>query len=149
MNMCIDRSAVLIVLALVSGLVLAGEAFTTTAHGARYKDLRPGTGESVETGDVVTLHFVGWLDDNGNQGRELYNTRRDGKPVSFVVGTDRVMPGWSDGIIGMRKGGKRLLMLPPGLAYGDKGVEGVIPPDAGLIFIIELLDLEKAQSGGT
>ena len=63
--------------------------------------------------------------------------------MSFVIGTDRVMPGWNDGIIGMQPGGRRLLFLPPELAYGAKGVQDIVPPNASLIFIIELLDLEK------
>jgi len=94
-------------------------------------------------GDVVTMHFIGWLDDDGRQGKELYNTRREGKPVSFVVGTDRVMPGWSDGVIGMKPGGKRLLLLPPARGYGARGVQDVIPPDAGLMFMIDLIAVEK------
>jgi peptidylprolyl isomerase len=89
------------------------------------------------------MHFTGWLDDNGRKGREFYNSRREGTPVSFVIGTDRVMPGWNDGIVGMQPGGKRLLLLPPALGYGAKGVQGIVPPNASLILIIELLDLEK------
>ena len=138
-----ERAALLILLALVSGLLVAGDAFLTTERGARYKDLKPGAGEYVEMDDVVTIHFVGWLDDKGNKGREIYNSRRDGNPVSFVVGTERVMPGWTDGVLGMRPGGKRLLMLPPELGYGARSVEDVIPPNAPLIFVIELVDLER------
>lgn len=144
MNIRLDTAALFILLALLSGLLSAGEAFLTTEQGARYKDLKPGAGETVETGDVVTMHFVGWLDASGAKGREIYNSRRDGNPVSFVVGTDRVMPGWNDGVIGMRPGGKRLLMLPPALAYGSRSVEDVIPPNARLIFLVEVLALEKA-----
>ena len=89
------------------------------------------------------MHFIGWLDDRGFKGREFYNSRSQGEPVSFVIGTERVMPGWNDGIVGMRPGGRRLLLLPPALGYGAKGVQDIVPPDASLIFIIELLDLEK------
>jgi len=86
---------------------------------------------------------AGWLDDGGLKGREIYDSRRQGDPVSSVIGTERVMPGWNDGIVGMQPGGRRLLRLPPALGYGAKGVQGIVPPDASLIFIIELLDLKK------
>ena len=122
---------------------MAADGFLMTPQGARYQELKPGTGEGAETGDVVTMHFIGWLDDDGRQGKELYNTRREGNPVSFVVGTDRVMPGWSDGVIGMKPGGKRLLLLPPALGYGARGVQDLVPPDAGLMFMIDLIAVEK------
>lgn len=122
---------------------MAADGFLMTPQGARYQELKTGTGEGAEPGDVVTMHFIGWLDDDGRQGKELYNTRREGKPVSFVVGTDRVMPGWSDGVIGMKPGGKRLLLLPPALGYGARGVQDLVPPDAGLMFMIDLIAVEK------
>ena len=128
---------------LVSGSALAADSFLVTPQGTRYQDLNTGTGEAAEPGDVVTMHFIGWLDDDGRQGKELYNTRREGNPVSFVVGTDRVMPGWSDGVIGMKPGGKRLLLLPPALGYGARGVQDLVPPDAGLMFMIDLIAVEK------
>jgi peptidylprolyl isomerase len=140
------RTAALFVLCLlVAGGAVAADQFLLTPQGARYQDLKSGTGERAEPGDVVTMHFVFWLDAAGSKGKEIYNTRRERRPVSFVVGTDRVMPGWSDGVIGMKQGGKRLLMLPPALGYGARGVEGVIPPDAALIFVIDLVDLEKPR----
>jgi len=128
---------------LVSGSALAADSFLVTPQGTRYQDLNTGTGEAAEPGDVVTMHFIGWLDADGRQGKELYNSRRDGKPVSFVVGTDRVMQGWSDGVIGMKPGGKRLLRLSPALGYGARGAQDVIPPDAGLMFMIHLIAVEK------
>lgn len=122
---------------------MAADGFLMTPQGARYQELKTGTGEGAEPGDVVTMHFIGWLDDDGRQGKELYNTRREGNPVSFVVGTDRVMPGWSDGVTGMKPGGKRLLLLPPALGYGARGVQDLVPPDAGLMFMIDLIAVEK------
>ena len=89
------------------------------------------------------MHSIGWLDADGRQGRELYNSRREGRPLSFVVGTDRVMPGWNDGVIGMKPGGKRLLRVPPARAYGARGVQDVIPPNAGLMLMIDLIEVEK------
>jgi len=137
------RIALLILMLAPLANVAAADSMQTTPAGARYRDLQPGSGESAAPGDIATMHFTGWLDDRGSKGREIYNSRREGTPVSFVIGTARVMPGWNDGIIGMQPGGRRLLLLPPALGYGAKGVQEIVPPDASLIFIIELLDLEK------
>jgi FKBP-type peptidyl-prolyl cis-trans isomerase len=142
MKIPVNTAPALVLLWLIAGLAMAADVFQTTQQGARYKDLRTGTGASAAAGDVATMHFVGWLDNNGSQGKEIYNSRRAGEPVSFVIGTDRVLPGWNEGITGMRPGGTRLLLLPPALGYGARGVEDVIPPHARLIFIIELLELE-------
>jgi peptidylprolyl isomerase len=141
----VRTTTVLLLLCSMAGVVFAAAAgsFITTAKGVQYRDLSQGAGERAETGDVVTLHFVGWLDDKGGKGRELYDTRSRGEPVSFVIGTDRVMPGWNEGVIGMKPGGKRLVKVPPALGYGSRGVQDVVPPNAGLIFVIELLELEK------
>jgi FKBP-type peptidyl-prolyl cis-trans isomerase len=143
MKTVFSSALLLLLLTLLSTFALAAGPFLTTPQGARYQDLKDGTGELAEPGDVVTMHFIGWLDDNGAKGKEIYNTRREGKPVSFVVGTDKVMPGWNEGVTGMRQGGKRLLMLPPALGYGARRVEDIIPPDASLIFLIDLVRLEK------
>lgn len=138
------RSVALLLLAFsVAGVVSAAGGFITTANGLQYKDLKPGTGEPAEVGDVATLHFVGWLDDRGGKGRELYDTHSRGEPVSFVIGTDRVMPAWNEGVMGMKPGGKRLLKVPAELGYGSRGVQDVVPPNSRLIFVIELLKLRK------
>lgn len=127
---------------LLAGSVLAG-GFLTTPMGALYRDLKAGSGEVAATGDVATIHFIGWLEQAGEQGREFFNTRSQGEAVSFVVGTDRVLAGWNEGVVGMRAGGKRLLKLPPSLAYGSRGVDDMVPPDTPLMFIVELVALEK------
>jgi FKBP-type peptidyl-prolyl cis-trans isomerase len=139
------KTLLMLMLVLLAGATIA-EPMQTTPAGARYRDLQPGNGEIAAPGDIATMHFTGWLDDNGSKGREFYNSRREGTPVSFVIGTDRVMPGWNDGIIGMQPGGRRLLLLPPALGYGARGVQDIVPPNASLIFIIELLDLEKRSA---
>jgi FKBP-type peptidyl-prolyl cis-trans isomerase len=128
--------------ALLAGTAVA-EPMKVTPEGTRYRDIQTGSGEVAAPGDIATMHFIGWIDEHGRKGRELYNSRSEGTPLSFVIGTPRVMPGWNDGIIGMQPGGKRLLLLPPAMGYGARGVQGVVPPNASLIFIIELLDLEK------
>lgn len=144
MKRLLRRAVLLVLCLLVSGSAMAADHFLVTPQGARYQDLKPGAGEAAEPGDVVTMHFVGWLDADRDKGKEIYNSRQEREPISFVVGTDRVMQGWSDGVIGMRPGGKRLLMLPPALGYGSRGVEGVIPPDASLIFVIDVIAVEKS-----
>jgi FKBP-type peptidyl-prolyl cis-trans isomerase len=122
----------------------AAGGFLTTPGGALYKDMVIGGGPAAAIGDVATIHFRSWLDDDGEQGREFYNSRAQREPVSFLIGTERVMPGWNDGIIGMREGGKRLLKLPPELGFGAKGSAGVVPPNSGLIFMMELISLRKS-----
>lgn len=144
MKLHFHTAASLILCLLVSGGAVAADNFQVTPRGAHYQDLKPGMGEVSEPGDVVTMHFVGWLDADGRKGKEIYNSRREREPVSFVLGTDKVMQGWNDGVIGMQTGGKRLLMLPPSLGYGSRGVEGIIPPDARLIFVIDVLSIEKS-----
>jgi FKBP-type peptidyl-prolyl cis-trans isomerase FkpA len=94
---------------------------------------------------VATIHFIGWLDEQGARGREIYNSRAEGRPVSFVIGTDGVMQGWNEGVIGMKPGGARMLLVPPGLAYGDRAIDGVIPANAALMFRIELIRLEDSS----
>lgn len=123
---------------------LAEEAFRAGPGGLRLKDLQLGDGAMAQTGMVATIHFSGWVDDNGARGREIYNSRAEGHPVSFVIGTDGVMQGWNAGVIGMQPGGARMLLIPPGLAYGNRSIEGVIPANASLMFRIELLRLEDA-----
>jgi FKBP-type peptidyl-prolyl cis-trans isomerase len=145
MRITLNATLLFALLSLCSGYVPAADNFQLTARGAHYKDLKEGTGEIAEVGDVATIHFIGWLDNHGANGKEIFNTRKEGVPVSFVVGTEKVMPGWNDCVIGMRQGGKRLLMLPPALGYGAKGVQEIIPPNAKLIFVIDLDQLNKFQ----
>lgn len=122
----------------------ADHAFQTTARGLQYRDLQVGSGQTAALGDVAAIHFVVWLDENGVRGRQIYNSRDRGRTVSFVVGTSKVMPAWNDGVVGMRPGGRRLLLVPSDLAYGDRAVDDVIPANARLIMIIELLSLKPA-----
>jgi len=138
------RIAALCLLAfLLAGNAFAAGGLMTTGKGVEYRDLKPGAGERAQVGDVATIHFVGWLDDKGVKGREIYDTHRRGEPVSFVIGTERVMQGWNEGVIGMQPGGKRLVKVPAELGYGSRGVEDVVPPNARLIFVIDLLELRK------
>jgi FKBP-type peptidyl-prolyl cis-trans isomerase len=143
MNTLVRSATLLLLVCLMAGHVLAAGGFMTTVGGVEYKDLKPGTGERAEVGDVATLHFTGWLEEKGEKGRELYDTHTRGDTVSFVIGTDKVMQGWNEGVIGMRPGGKRLVKVPPELGYGSRGVQDFVPPNAALIFVIDLLELSK------
>lgn len=127
----------------VPGAGIADESFRAGPDGLRLKDLQLGEGPEARAGMVATIHFIGWLDEHGARGREIYNSRAKGRPVSFVIGTDGVMQGWNEGVIGMQPGGARMLLLPPGLAYGNRAIDGVIPANAALMFRIELIRLEN------
>ena len=133
-----------LVLLLSLGLAASAQAegFRTAAGGMKVKDLQLGSGEVATAGMIATIHFIGWLDDLGAQGREIYNSRNRGEPVSFVIGTDKVMAAWNEGVLGMQPGGRRMLLVPPGMAYGNRAIEDVIPANASMIFNIELLSLE-------
>ena len=117
--------------------------FTTLPSGLEYKDLKVGSGSEAQLGDIALIHFVGWLDEKGQQGKEIYSSRMKQEPTSFVIGRDKVMKGWNEGVIGMRVGGTRLLRIPPELGYGAKAVEDVVPANAHLQFIIELIEITK------
>jgi FKBP-type peptidyl-prolyl cis-trans isomerase len=133
---------ILLCIATMTGAWAADEAFRSAPGGLRIKDLQTGQGNGAVAGQVATIHFVGWIDEQGARGREIYNSRSQGQPVSFVIGTDGVMQGWNEGVLGMKPGGKRMLLVPPGMAYGARKVEGVVPENASLMFRIELLKLE-------
>jgi FKBP-type peptidyl-prolyl cis-trans isomerase len=141
------RALLLLVLGVgIGSIAVAAGGFQATPEGLRYRELRVGPGDDVvASGDVVVMHFVGWLAEDGARGRELLNTRNRGRPVSFVVGTDRVMEGWNLGVVGMRTGGQRLLLVPPGLAYRDRNPPPEVPRGSSLMFLIELVAVEKAK----
>ena len=134
--------ALLLCAGTIAGAWAADEGFTSAAGGLRYKDMQVGEGPGAVTGQIATIHFRGWLDEQGARGREFYNSYTEGQPVSFVIGTSGVMQGWNEGVLGMKPGGKRILLVPPGMAYGTREVEGVVPANAALMFHIELIGLE-------
>jgi FKBP-type peptidyl-prolyl cis-trans isomerase len=143
MNDGFHSIVVLVLLLICTGNPLADGNMIETEGGARYRDLAIGSGEIAEPGDLATMHYVGWLDDNGNKGRQFINSYGESNAIKFVIGTDRVMPGWNEGIVGMMPGGKRLLFLPSSLGLGSRSMEGIIPANASLIFLIELIELRK------
>jgi peptidylprolyl isomerase len=101
-------------------------------------DILLGTGEAVAEGDTVVVHYIGTLQD----GTEFDNSNKRGEPFSFTVGGGRVIKGWEEGLVGMKVGGKRILVIPPELGYGEQGI-GPIPPNSTLVFAIELLEIKK------
>ena len=145
-KLCICFSTFLLMVSLcIASTVNANDQsdFVSTVSGLEYKDLKVGSGRQAQVNDRAVIHFVGWLSDGEQQGKEIFNSRKQkDKPVSFIIGTDGVMSAWNEGVLGMQPGGRRLLRIPPHLGYGAKGVEDVVPPYAPLIFIIELLELE-------
>jgi len=130
---------------LVTDTWSADEAFQAGVGGLRFKDLQLGQGPAAVAGQVATIHFVGWIDENGTRGKEIYNSRKQGQPVSFVVGTDGVMQGWNEGVIGMKPGGKRMLLVPPSMAWGARAIDGVVPANTPMMFRIELISLKNAS----
>ena len=117
--------------------VVADSQFTTTASGLRVHDFVVGTGASVSPGQIATVHYTGWL----TNGSKFDSSVDRNDPFAFRLGTGSVIPGWDEGVEGMREGGKRQLWIPPTLAYGSSGA-GSIPPNSILIFEIELLRVD-------
>ena len=113
----------------------------TTDSGLQYDDTVLGTGDEAEAGHGVSVHYTGWLYDDGAKGAKFDSSKDRNAPFSFELGAGRVIRGWDEGVQGMRVGGTRVLVIPPGLGYGARGASGVIPPNATLMFEVELLDV--------
>ena len=111
----------------------------TTASGLQYIDTKPGTGAQPRQNQTVVVHYTGWLYVNGAKGKKFDSSVDRGEPFEFPVGAGRVIRGWDEGVGSMKVGGKRTLIIPPQLGYGARGAGGVIPPNATLIFGVELL----------
>lgn len=116
--------------------------YTTTDSGLQYVDLEEGSGQEVSQGDQVTVHYTGWLED----GTRIDSSYDRGAPLDLVVGSGMVIPGWEEGLIGMQPGGKRQLRIPSELGYGEQGAGGVVPPDATLIFEVELVSVGAPEN---
>ena len=117
-------------------------SFTTTASGLKYTDTQVGTGATPKRGQTCVMHYTGWLYQNGAKGQKFDSSVDRGQPFEFPLGMQRVIAGWDEGVATMKVGGKRTLIIPPQLAYGSRGAGGVIPPNATLIFDVELLALK-------
>ena len=113
----------------------------TTPSGLQYEDTVEGTGAAAVEGQRVTVHYTGWLYTDGVQGTKFDSSKDRGTPFVFGLGAGSVIRGWDEGVAGMKVGGSRTLIIPPGLGYGARGAGGVIPPQATLKFDVELLKL--------
>ncbi|HSH14011.1 MAG TPA: FKBP-type peptidyl-prolyl cis-trans isomerase [Desulfurivibrionaceae bacterium] len=122
--------------------LLVGNAqaeMVTTATGLRYEDQVVGNGPVADNGARIEVHYTGWLDEQGQPGKKFDSSKERGKPFSFKLGGGQVIKGWDEGVAGMKAGGKRTLYIPAALGYGKRGAGATIPPNAALIFEVELL----------
>lgn len=113
-----------------------------TDTGLKYTDEQCGEGDEAVVGTVVSVHYVGRLEN----GKKFDSSRDRGQPFAFSLGAGQVIPGWDEGVSGMRVGGLRELVIPPELGYGQAGAGGVIPPNATLVFEVELLEVSAAAA---
>ncbi len=114
----------------------------TTSSGLQINDVKVGTGASPKTGQTCVMHYTGWLYVDGKKAAKFDLSVDRGQPFEFPIGTGRVIKGWDEGVASMKVGGKRELIIPASLGYGARGAGGVIPPNATLIFEVELLDIK-------
>ncbi|MGO9357357.1 MAG: FKBP-type peptidyl-prolyl cis-trans isomerase [Xanthobacteraceae bacterium] len=113
----------------------------TTASGLQIIDSTVGTGAAPMPGQICVMHYTGWLYEDGKKGRKFDSSVDRNQPFEFPIGQHRVIAGWDEGVASMKVGGKRTLIIPPELGYGARGAGGVIPPNATLIFDVELLGI--------
>lgn len=109
----------------------------TTSSGLQYEDSKEGTGEAAQSGHTVSVHYTGWL----TNGRKFDSSKDRNQPFDFPLGAGQVIKGWDEGVQGMKVGGIRKLTIPANLGYGARGAGGVIPPNATLVFEVELLQI--------
>ena len=113
-----------------------------TDSGLRYEDHKVGEGAAAVSGKTVDVHYTGWLNDGDKTGKKFDSSVDRGRPFSFPLGARRVIKGWDEGVAGMKVGGKRTLYIPANLGYGARGAGRAIPPNADLIFDVELLGVK-------
>ncbi|MGE0628453.1 MAG: FKBP-type peptidyl-prolyl cis-trans isomerase [Hyphomicrobiaceae bacterium] len=114
----------------------------TTPSGLKFTDSKVGTGANPRTGQTCVMHYTGWLYENGVKGQKFDSSVDRGQPFEFSIGVGQVIRGWDEGVASMKVGGKRTLIIPPNLGYGARGAGGVIPPNATLLFEVELLGVK-------
>ena len=138
-------AAALVVFSLAAPPVVAQGAqsqMTEQPDGLKYTDTTVGSGAEATAGHKVSVHYTGWLYENGAKGKKFDSSLDRGEPFSFALGAHQVIRGWDEGVAGMKVGGKRTLIIPPELGYGARGAGGVIPPNATLMFDVELLKVD-------
>lgn len=114
-------------------------AIITTASGLQYEDTHVGEGPAAQAGHDVRVHYTGWLFKDGQKGAKFDSSKDRNSPFEFELGAGMVIRGWDEGVAGMQVGGERTLIIPPELGYGARGAGGVIPPNATLLFEVQLL----------
>jgi peptidylprolyl isomerase len=114
----------------------------TTASGLQISDIAIGTGATPQQGQTCVMHYTGWLYENGAKGKKFDSSVDRGQPFQFKICVGQVIQGWDEGVATMKVGGKRTLIIPPELGYGARGAGGVIPPNATLLFEVELLGVK-------
>jgi peptidylprolyl isomerase len=115
------------------------EKMKKTESGLKFQEVKEGTGEKPNEGQTCEVHYTGWLWVDGKKGEKFDSSKDRDRTFQFPVGAGRVIKGWDEGVASMKVGGKRLLLIPPELAYGENGAGGVIPPNATLLFEVELI----------
>ncbi len=123
-------------------LATAEPKMTTTPSGLKYEDIQVGSGAEAAVRKKVSVHYTGWLNADGSRGKQFDSSVTRGRAFSFILGVGQVIQGWDEGVAGMKIGGKRVLYIPSKLGYGAAGAGGAIPPNADLIFEVELLGVE-------
>ena len=135
--------AILAVSAPVGRSNAADNQVTEMPDGLKYTDTKIGDGATAKAGNKVTVNYTGWLNENGAKGKKFDSSLDRNQPFQFTLGAHQVIPGWDEGVAGMKVGGKRTLIIPPELGYGTRGAGGgAIPPNATLIFDVDLLQVQ-------
>ncbi|HZP45041.1 MAG TPA: FKBP-type peptidyl-prolyl cis-trans isomerase [Candidatus Binataceae bacterium] len=145
-NFTVNQRFLSLTAALIAALLWSSQAMSaakiTTPSGLQYVDLSVGKGEVAKAGDQVSVQYTGWLQKpDGSKGQKFDSSKDRNQPFQFGLGQGQVIKGWDEGVQGMKVGGERELIIPPNLGYGAAGAGGVIPPNATLIFDVELLSV--------
>ena len=130
------------VLAAPSAMAQSPGKTMTTSSGLQITDSKVGTGATPKPGQTAVVHYTGWLYQDGAKGKKFDSSVDRGQPFQFTLGAKQVIAGWDEGVAGMKVGGTRTLTIPPELGYGARGAPGAIPPNATLIFDVELLQVQ-------
>ena len=140
------RAAVALAILAVSAPVGRSDAadnqVTEMPDGLKYTDTKIGDGATAKAGNKVSVNYTGWLYENGAKGKKFDSSLDRNQPFQFTLGAHQVIPGWDEGVAGMKVGGTRTLIIPPALGYGARGAGGAIPPNATLIFDVDLLQVQ-------
>jgi FKBP-type peptidyl-prolyl cis-trans isomerase len=133
----------LTILVLMVTIAAGQDKMTTTKSGLKYMDQKVGSGDVAMKGNSVSVHYTGWFYTEGKRGAKFDSSLDRNMPFEFKLGARQVIPGWDEGVEGMKVGGKRELIIPPDLGYGPRGMPGIIPPNSTLNFEVELLKVSK------